>query len=116
MVFNCAGIGVARRVVGRSGAFPLQDFNHVLQVNLVGSFNVLRLAAAAMVAQPMDGEERGVVVNTASAAAFDAQVGPAAYSASKAGIAGLTLPLARALDSHRTRVNTIATGTFHPPW
>ncbi|NYG57174.1 NAD(P)-dependent dehydrogenase (short-subunit alcohol dehydrogenase family) [Nocardioides daedukensis] len=115
MVVNCAGIGVARRVVGRNGAFPLHDFDHVLQVNLVGSFNVLRLAAEAMVAQPMDGEERGVVVNTASAAAFDGQIGQAAYSASKAGVAGMTLPLARDLASHRIRVNTIAPGFFRTP-
>jgi NAD(P)-dependent dehydrogenase (short-subunit alcohol dehydrogenase family) len=115
MVINCAGIGVARRVVSRNGAFPLDEFTHVLQVNLVGTFNVLRLAAAAMVDQPLDGEERGVVVNTASAAAFDGQVGQAAYSASKAGVAGMTLPLARDLASQRIRVNTIAPGFFRTP-
>ncbi|MBC9734303.1 SDR family NAD(P)-dependent oxidoreductase [Nocardioides marmotae] len=115
MVVNCAGIGAARRVVGRHGPFPLDEFERVLRVNLVGTFNVLRLAAAAMVARPTDAEERGVVVNTASAAAFDGQVGQAAYSASKAGLVGMTLPVARDLASQRIRVNTIAPGFFRTP-
>lgn len=112
---SCAGIGNAFRVVGRDGPFPLEEFRRVLEVNLVGTFNVLRLAAAAMVARPLEGEERGVIVNTASAAAYDGQVGQAAYSASKAGLVGMTLPVARDLARHRIRVNTIAPGFFRTP-
>ncbi|MEU6134794.1 3-hydroxyacyl-CoA dehydrogenase [Nocardioides sp. NPDC047086] len=114
---NCAGIGNAIRVVGKDGSpFPLADFTKVVNVNLVGTFNVLRLAAAAMVAgTEIDGEERGVIVNTASVAAFDGQIGQTAYSASKGGIVGMTLPIARDLANHRIRVNTIAPGLFHTP-
>ncbi|MER6969777.1 SDR family NAD(P)-dependent oxidoreductase [Nocardioides sp. NPDC000445] len=114
---NCAGIGNAIRVVGKDGSpFPLTDFTKIVNVNLVGTFNVLRLAAAAMVAgAEIDGEERGVVVNTASVAAFDGQIGQTAYSASKGGIVGMTLPIARDLANHRIRVNTIAPGLFHTP-
>ena len=112
---NCAGIGNAFRVVGRDGPFPLDEFRRVLDVNLVGTFNVLRLAAQAMVARPVEGEERGVIVNTASAAAYDGQIGQAAYSASKAGLVGMTLPAARDLARHRIRVNTIAPGFFRTP-
>lgn len=114
---NCAGIGNAIRVVGRDGSpFPLSDFTKIVNVNLVGTFNVLRLAAAAMVANTeIDGEERGVIVNTASVAAFDGQIGQTAYSASKGGIVGMTLPIARDLAGHRIRVNTIAPGLFHTP-
>jgi NAD(P)-dependent dehydrogenase (short-subunit alcohol dehydrogenase family) len=112
---NCAGIGNAFRVAGRKGPFPLEEFRRVLDVNLVGSFNVLRLAAQAMVAVPLEGEERGVIVNTASAAAYDGQVGQAAYAASKAGLVGLTLPVARDLAEHRIRVNTVAPGFFRTP-
>ncbi|WP_306459365.1 SDR family NAD(P)-dependent oxidoreductase [Aeromicrobium wangtongii] len=115
IVVNCAGIGLARRVVGRSGPFPLDSFEHVVRVNLLGTFNVLRLAAQAMADGPEEDGERGVVVNTASAAAFDGQIGQAAYSASKAGIAGMTLPLARDLARHLIRVNTIAPGFFRTP-
>src|SRR5216683_1809001 len=94
---NCAGIGNAFRVVGKDGPFPLDDFRKVIEVNLIGTFNVIRLAAAAMIAQPAEGEERGVIINTASVAAFDGQVGQSAYSASKGGIVGMTLPIARDL-------------------
>ncbi len=115
VVVNCAGIGNAYRVVGRDGPFPLEEFERIVSVNLFGTFNVLRLAAQAMVETPRDGEERGVVVNTASIAAFDGQVGQAAYAASKAALVGMTLPIARDLASHRIRVNTIAPGFFRTP-
>lgn len=115
MVINCAGIGNAIRVSGKKGPFPLDAFNKVIQVNLVGTFNVIRLAAAHMQKIEPLGEERGVIVNTASAAAFDGQVGQAAYSASKAGVAGMTLPIARDLASSLIRVVTIAPGIFKTP-
>jgi NAD(P)-dependent dehydrogenase (short-subunit alcohol dehydrogenase family) len=112
---NCAGIGSGARIVGRDGPFPLDRFRRVIEVNLVGTFNVLRLAAARMAEQePMDGE-RGVIVNTASIAAFEGQVGQAAYAASKAGIVGLTICAARDLASLLVRVCTIAPGTFDTP-
>ena len=114
---NCAGIGPAARVLHRDGSpTDLAAFVTVIQVNLVGTFNVLRLAASAMVANsPIDGEERGVVVNTASIAAYDGQIGQAAYAASKGGIVGMTLPVARDLAQHRIRVVTIAPGLFMTP-
>ncbi len=114
---NCAGIGGARRMVGRDGAaMPLEDFARIVQVNLVGTFNAVRLAAAAMAAlQPMEDGERGVVVMTSSVAAYDGQVGQAAYAASKGGLASLTLPLARDLAQHGIRVVTIAPGLFLTP-
>ncbi|WP_433059064.1 3-hydroxyacyl-CoA dehydrogenase [Dactylosporangium sp. CS-033363] len=115
VLVNCAGIGNAFRTVGKQGPFPLADFERVIRVNLVGTFNVLRLAAAAMAGNPVDGEERGVIVNTASVAAFDGQVGQAAYSASKGAIVGMTLPVARDLASLKIRVVTIAPGTFETP-
>src|SRR5690625_3541608 len=97
IVVNCAGLGNAIRVSGKQGPFPLEAFNKVVQVNLVGTFNVIRLAAAIMQQiDPLD-EERGVIINTASVAAFDGQIGQAAYSASKAGVIGMTLPIARDL-------------------
>lgn len=112
---NCAGLGNAIRVSGKKGPFPLDKFNFVIQVNLVGTFNVIRLAAAQMQqAEPIDGE-RGVIINTASVAAFDGQIGQAAYSASKAGVVGMTLPIARDLASTLIRVNTIAPGIFETP-
>ena len=112
---SCAGIGTPGRVLGRTGPLPLDAFARVVTVNLVGTFNVLRLAAAAMAAtDPVDGE-RGVVVNTASAAAFDGQIGQAAYSASKGGVVGLTLPAARDLADKLIRVMTIAPGLFDTP-
>ena len=112
---NCAGIGNAIKTVGKDGPFPLADFTRIIQVNLVGTFNVIRLAAAAMCANDIVGEERGVIVNTASVAAFDGQVGQAAYSASKGGVAGMTLPIARDLAQHHIRVVTIAPGLFETP-
>jgi len=117
IVVNCAGIVSGARVVGRNGPFPLELFRRTVEINLVGTFNVIRLAAAAMTAAPGDPdvEERGVIISTASVAAFDGQIGQAAYSASKAGVAGITLPIARDLAQHRIRVMTIAPGLFHTP-
>ena len=112
---NCAGIGNAIKTVGKQGAFPIADFARIINVNLIGTFNVLRLAAEAFVNDPNDDEERGVIINTASVAAFDGQVGQAAYSASKSGVVGMTLPIARDLAQHRIRVVTIAPGLFETP-
>jgi NAD(P)-dependent dehydrogenase (short-subunit alcohol dehydrogenase family) len=114
---NCAGIGGSARVVGKDGEpFPLDMFRDIVDVNLVGTFNMLRLAAAAMVAnEPTDVGERGVIVNTASNAAFDGQVGQAAYSASKGGVVSLTLPVARELGRHGIRVMAIAPGPADTP-
>jgi NAD(P)-dependent dehydrogenase (short-subunit alcohol dehydrogenase family) len=113
---NAAGIGVAERVLGREGVQPLAHFTRVIQINLVGTFNVIRLAAAAMDANtPTDSGERGVIVNTASVAAFDGQIGQAAYSASKGGIVAMTLPIAREFARIGVRVMTIAPGTFDTP-
>jgi NAD(P)-dependent dehydrogenase (short-subunit alcohol dehydrogenase family) len=115
VVVSCAGIGTPGRVLGRKGPLPLDRFTSVVQVNLIGTFNVVRLAAEAMVeADPVDGE-RGVIVNTASAAAFDGQIGQAAYSASKGGVVGMTLPLARDLADKHIRVMAIAPGLFATP-
>jgi 3-hydroxyacyl-CoA dehydrogenase / 3-hydroxy-2-methylbutyryl-CoA dehydrogenase len=112
----CAGIGWAQRTAGRQGPHDLEIFHNVIKVNLLGTFNVLRLAAATMVDnEPDSGGERGVCVNTASIAAFDGQIGQVAYSASKGGIVGLTLPAARDLASRGVRVVTIAPGTFDTP-
>jgi NAD(P)-dependent dehydrogenase (short-subunit alcohol dehydrogenase family) len=113
---NAAGIGVAERVLGKEGPQPLANFSRVIQINLVGTFNVVRLAAAAMAKnEPNEAGERGVVVNTASVAAFDGQIGQAAYSASKGGIVGMTLPIAREFARIGVRVMTIAPGTFDTP-
>jgi NAD(P)-dependent dehydrogenase (short-subunit alcohol dehydrogenase family) len=112
---NCAGIGNAIKTVSKNGAFPLDEFNKVLQVNLVGTFNVLRLAAERIAKTEPVGEERGVIINTASVAAFDGQIGQAAYSASKGGVVGMTLPIARDLASLLIRVVTIAPGLFKTP-
>lgn len=112
---NCAGIGNAARTLGKNGPFPLDLFRRIIEINLIGTFNVIRLAAQAIAqAEPVDGE-RGVIVNTASAAAFDGQIGQAGYSASKGGIVGLTLPVARDLASLQIRVMTIAPGLFATP-
>lgn len=112
---NYAGIGNAIKTYGKSGPFPLADFNKVVQVNLVGTFNVLRLAAEQMAKNtPVDGE-CGVIINTASVAAYEGQMGQAAYSASKGGIVGMTLPIARDLASYSIRVNTIVPGLIHTP-
>ncbi|MEV5649830.1 3-hydroxyacyl-CoA dehydrogenase [Nocardia sp. NPDC052254] len=112
---NCAGIGNAIKTVSKKGAFPLADFTKIINVNLIGTFNVIRLAAERISATELDGEERGVIINTASVAAYDGQIGQAAYSASKGGIVGMTLPIARDLASLNIRVNTIAPGLFHTP-
>jgi len=113
---NCAGIGSAMKTVGKDGPHPLHIFTRVLQVNLIGSFNMLRLAAAAMTAnEPNADGERGVIINTASVAAYDGQIGQAAYSASKGGIVGMTLPIARDLARDGIRVMTIAPGLFLTP-
>jgi NAD(P)-dependent dehydrogenase (short-subunit alcohol dehydrogenase family) len=112
---NCAGVATPGRVIGRGGPLALDTFRTVIDINLVGSFNVLRLAAAAMLGnEPVDGD-RGVIVNTASIAAFDGQIGQAAYAASKGGIVGLTLSAARDLADKAIRVMTIAPGTFETP-
>jgi len=113
---SCAGIGWAERVVGKNGPAQLQPFETVIRVNLIGMFNVLRFAAAAMAQnEPDEGGERGAIVMTASIAAFDGQIGQTAYSASKGGIVGLTLPAARDLSRNAIRVCTIAPGTFDTP-
>jgi NAD(P)-dependent dehydrogenase (short-subunit alcohol dehydrogenase family) len=115
IVVNCAGIGTPGKTLGRDGPLPLSTFERVLRVNLLGTFNVIRLAARAIAAtEPVDGE-RGVIVSTASVAAFDGQIGQAAYSAYKGGVVGMTLPIARELASHLIRVMTIAPGTFDTP-
>ncbi|AKE88032.1 MULTISPECIES: 3-hydroxyacyl-CoA dehydrogenase [Rhodococcus] len=112
---NCAGIGNAIKTVSKKGAFPLADFTKIINVNLVGTFNVIRLAAERIAkTEPIDGE-RGVIINTASVAAFDGQIGQAAYSASKGGVVGMTLPIARDLASLLIRVVTIAPGLFKTP-
>ena len=116
IVVNCAGVGFPGRVLTRDGAAnDLERFEFVVRVNLIGTFNVLRLAAAQMAKQEPDGEERGVIVNTASIAAFDGQIGQAAYAASKGGIVGMTLPIARDLASKLIRCVAIAPGTFDTP-
>jgi len=112
---NCAGIGNGIRTVSKQGPFPLDAFTKVISVNLIGTFNVIRLAAERIGQAPDAGEERGVIINTASIAAFEGQIGQAAYSASKGGIVGMTLPIARDLASLKIRVVTIAPGLFHTP-
>ena len=113
---NCAGVAVSTRVLGRDGVHDLESFMQVLRVNLAGTFNMVRLAAAAMAeGAPDAGGERGVVVCTASVAAFDGQIGQAAYAASKGGVAAMTLPLARELARHGIRVVSIAPGIFDTP-
>lgn len=117
LLFNVAGVGGAKRVVGKDGrAAPLEDFRRVVEINLVGTYNVIRLAAAQIAAlAPLEDGARGVIVNTASVAAFDGQVGQEAYAASKGGIVSMTLPLARDLAQHGVRVVTIAPGLFLTP-
>jgi len=115
-LINCAGIANGIKTLGRDGPFPLADFSHVVDINLIGTFNVLRLVAVEMAKnQPNEDGERGVIVNTASAAAFDGQKGQAAYSASKSGVAGMTLPIARDLAYNGIRICTIAPGLFLTP-
>ncbi|MET1087082.1 MAG: SDR family NAD(P)-dependent oxidoreductase [Arthrobacter sp.] len=120
IVVNCAGIATPGKVLGRDGVLPLEAFNRVIQVNLIGTFNVLRLAAAAMVANKpatteLGGPERGVIINTASVAAFEGQIGQPAYAASKGAVAAMTLPIARELARSLVRVVTIAPGIFETP-
>jgi NAD(P)-dependent dehydrogenase (short-subunit alcohol dehydrogenase family) len=113
---NCAGIAIGQKTVGRDGPHPLDAFQRVIMINLVGTFNMIRLAATAMTRQdPLPNGERGVIVNTASVAAYDGQIGQAAYSASKGGVVGMTLPIARDLSRDGIRVMTIAPGIFETP-
>ena len=116
MLVNCAGIAIAEKILGRTGPHDLEHFNRVIEVNLIGTFNALRLTAAAMGKnQPNEEGERGVIVNTASVAAFEGQIGQAAYAASKGGIVSLTLPAARELSRQGIRVVSIAPGIFDTP-
>ena len=115
---NCAGIGYPRRVLSKSGKLhPLEPFKKVIEINLIGTFNVLRLCSKAMISNKPDIDtlERGVIINTASVAAFDGQIGQSAYSASKAGVCGMTLPIARDLGGFGIRIITIAPGIFETP-
>jgi NAD(P)-dependent dehydrogenase (short-subunit alcohol dehydrogenase family) len=116
ILINCAGIGLGKRIVGKEGPMPLEDFSKVIQTNLIGTFNMLRLAAADMATlAPLDTGERGVIVSTASIAAYEGQIGQPAYSASKGGIVALTMPAARELAQFGIRVMTIAPGIFLTP-
>jgi len=116
VVINCAGVGTPAKVLGKNGPMALEHFNRVVQINLVGTLNVIRLAAAKIVVNTPNADgEKGVVINTASAAAFDGQIGQAAYSASKAGVVGMTLPIAREFADYGIRVMTIAPGLFRTP-
>ena len=116
ILINCAGVGPAKRIVGRDGPMPLADFERVIAINLIGTFNMMRLAAADMQnLSPLADEERGVIISAASVAAFEGQIGKAAYSASKGGVAALTLPAAREFAQFGIRVNAIAPGIFHTP-
>jgi NAD(P)-dependent dehydrogenase (short-subunit alcohol dehydrogenase family) len=116
ILVNCAGIGTAGRILGKQGPMPLADFERVIRINLIGTFNMMRLAAERMAALPeRDDKARGVIVNTASVAAFEGQVGQAAYAASKGGIVSLALPAAREFSRFGIRVNTVAPGIFLTP-
>jgi NAD(P)-dependent dehydrogenase (short-subunit alcohol dehydrogenase family) len=116
VLVNCAGIGVAKRVIGREGPMALADFDRVIRINLIGSFNMIRLAAAGMSKlEPLPTGERGVMISTASIAAYDGQIGQAAYAASKGGIVGMTLPIAREFAQFGIRVLAIAPGLFLTP-
>jgi NAD(P)-dependent dehydrogenase (short-subunit alcohol dehydrogenase family) len=116
VLVNCAGIGGARRIVGKEGPMPLEEFERTIRVNLIGTFNMMRLAAADMTKlAPLDDAERGVIVSTASIAAYEGQIGQAAYAASKGGIVALTLPAARELAQFGIRVLTVAPGLFLTP-
>jgi NAD(P)-dependent dehydrogenase (short-subunit alcohol dehydrogenase family) len=115
VVVNCAGVGTPGRLLGKQGPLPLADFQRVIDINLVGTFNVVRLAAERMAALEIDGEERGVVICTASVAAYEGQIGQAAYAASKGGIVALTITAARDLASRQIRVVSIAPGVFATP-
>ena len=116
ILINCAGVGPAKRIVGRDGPMPLAYFERVIRINLIGTFNAMRLAAADMqVLEPMEDGERGVIISTASVAAYEGQIGQAAYAASKGGVVALTLPAARELSQFGIRVNAIAPGIFSTP-
>ena len=116
ILINCAGIGLGRRIVGKEGPMPLEDYSRVIHVNLIGTFNMLRLAAVDMsTLDPMEDGERGVIVNTASIAGYEGQIGQAAYASSKGGIIALTMPAARELSQFGIRVLAIAPGVFHTP-
>lgn len=116
VLVNCAGIGPAKRIVGKDGPMPLEDFERVIKVNLIGSFNMMRLVAAGMqAAEPLPGGERGVIISTASVAAFEGQIGQSAYASSKGAVAALTLPAARELAQFGIRVCAIAPGIFMTP-
>ena len=120
ILVNCAGVATPGKVLGKDGVLPLENFNRVIQINLVGTFNVIRLAAATMVqnepaSTELGGEERGVIINTASVAAFDGQIGQPAYAASKGAVAAMTLPLAREFARSLVRVMAIAPGIFETP-
>lgn len=116
ILVNCAGIGPPAKVIGRDGkAIPLQDFSKIIQINLIGTFNVLSKFAARIFDAESMGEERGVIINTASVAAFEGQIGQAAYAASKGGVVGMALPIAREFARYGIRVNTIAPGLFLTP-
>ncbi len=116
VLINCAGIGPAARIVGRDGPMALDAFRQVIEINLIGSFNLMRLAAADMIGlEPLADGERGVIISTASVAAYEGQIGQAAYSASKGGIVALTMPAAREFARSGIRVNTIAPGLFATP-
>jgi NAD(P)-dependent dehydrogenase (short-subunit alcohol dehydrogenase family) len=114
-VINCAGVGAPKKVLNKGGVHDLKTFKFVIDVNLIGTFNVLRLGADIMAKQALNGGERGVIINVASVAAFEGQIGQASYSASKAGVVGMTLPIARELAEHGIRVLTVAPGLFETP-
>jgi len=116
ILINCAGVGPAKRIVGRDGPMPLAEFERVVSINLIGTFNALRLAAAGMqTLQPMQDGERGIIICTASVAAYEGQIGQAAYAASKGGVVGLVMPAAREFAQFGIRVNAIAPGIFSTP-
>jgi NAD(P)-dependent dehydrogenase (short-subunit alcohol dehydrogenase family) len=116
ILVNCAGIGIAKRIVGKEGPMPLADFERVIRINLIGTFNTMRLAAAAMSKlEPLADGERGIIISTASVAAFEGQIGQAAYAASKGGVVSLVMPAARELAQFGIRVNAIAPGIFLTP-
>lgn len=116
IAINCAGVGIPAKVIGKEGPMPMDQFNRIVQINLVGTLHVIRLAAEKMLRNTPNADgERGVVINTASIAAFEGQIGQAAYSASKAGVVGMTLPIAREFAEHGIRVMTIAPGIFETP-
>jgi NAD(P)-dependent dehydrogenase (short-subunit alcohol dehydrogenase family) len=116
ILMNCAGIAIAQKTTGKDGPHPLDLYRKVIEVNLIGTFNMIRLFAARLEqAEPLEGGERGVIINTASVAAYDGQIGQAAYSSSKGGVVGMTLPIARDLSRSGIRVMTIAPGLFKTP-